>query len=60
MTEFHVGRLYLNTKKLFSAIMEFSILRGGKGGGESKFRKDWIFEHNLTLNYLIVTKLHMG
>ena len=31
MKKLHMGRLYLNTKKLFSTILEFSILRGGKG-----------------------------
>ena len=31
-----------------------------RGGGNTEFLKIWIFEHNLALNYLIITKLHMG
>ena len=32
MTKLHMGWLDLNTKKLLSAILEFSILNGGKEG----------------------------
>ena len=35
----------LNAKTLYSVIIEFWILNGGKGEG-SKFRKIQIFEHN--------------
>ena len=32
MTKLYMGRLDLEAKKFISAILEFSILRGGKGG----------------------------
>ena len=56
MTKFHIGRLDLNNEKCFSAILELSIQRGGKGGKTQKFR---IFEHNYALIYSTVKKFHM-
>ena len=49
MTKFHIGRLDLNTKKHFSTILEFSILRGGKGvkrriSKDLDFRKKFDFK----------------
>ena len=59
-----MGQLDLNTKKSFSAIFEFSILRGGKGRKPWIFRgadvKKHIFEHNSAHIYLTKTKLHIG
>ena len=51
-------RLDLNTKKIFSAIFEFSILRWVRGEN-AKFRKIWIFKHNSALNNSMVKKFHM-
>ena len=39
MTKLYMEQLDLNTKKLFSAIFEFSILRNGGSGENAKFRK---------------------
>ena len=49
-------RLDINTKKQFSAVFEFLILRGER---IAKFRKIRIFKYNLALNYSTVKKFHM-
>ena len=51
-------RLDLNAKKSFSVILEFSILRVGKGEN-AEFQKIWIFEYNSALNCSTVKKFHM-
>ena len=38
ITKLYLGTLDLNAKE-FSAILEFSILRGSKGGGTQNFEK---------------------
>ena len=38
MAKLHMGQLDLNTKQSFSVILEFSILRGDKGGEKAHFR----------------------
>ena len=65
MTKLHMGRLNLNAKKSFKAILEFSIFRGVKegkcwifGGVEEDIKND-VCEHNSAPNYLTTTKLHM-
>ena len=60
VTKIHIRKLDLNTKKQFSSILEFSVLKKKKGvGGVCKFRKIQTFERNSALNFFIVRKFHM-
>ena len=58
MEKFHMGWLDLDTKKSFSTIVEFLILRGGKEKN-IEFWKIRIFEDNSALNYSMVKKFCM-
>ena len=58
MKKLPTGWLNLNTKKMISHILEFSILRARKGK-IIEFRKIRIFERNSALNYSMVKKFHM-
>ena len=64
--KFHSRSLDLNGKKSFSAIYEFSILSvcvwggGGVRTENAKFRKILILKHNSALEYLTMTKFHIG
>ena len=53
-------RLDLSTKKQFSTILEFPILRGRKGGKSLKFRKIQTFEQNSAPNYFSVRNCNMS
>ena len=52
-------RLDLNTQKIFSAILKFSIEERGESGKISTLRKIQIFEHNSDPNDCIVRKCRM-
>ena len=58
MKKLQLERLDVNNKNLFSNVLQFSILRGGKREKRliSKIR---IFEHNLLLNYSMVKKFRI-
>ena len=49
-TKFHISRLDMNTKKSFSAILEFAILSGYKRKKALKFKK---FEFSMKLGFKI-------